>query len=418
MRRAPGMFAQLALVIALVLAGAGVLAAVLGRELAIAPAADQLARAMRGFAGLAEEVDRNSGHAATLRYLQQAGLDVRERAPAADARAFAPFLRVLRQRTARALGPERAVVLSRDVEGDRLWMQLRTSPALWISFGAKPARGSRRFTLALLLGCVGLTWLAAAYCAQRLVGPLRQLAQAAPGLVRGEAPRLDVRGPREVRELADALEQASEDVRSAADERALMLAGISHDLRTPLTRVQFATALLPDTDPTLRAGIDRDIAEIDAILSQFIAYARDGRDEAAEPLDLARICREALDAAGGPWDVQCPDTAPLRGRPIALRRALENLVANAQRHGAAPFALRLVGTGDGAWQVTVCDHGPGMDAAQAQRALQPFVHDPAGGGSGLGLAIVDRVARQHGGALQLLPNPPRGLRAVLRLRGA
>lgn len=417
MSRTRSMFSQLVLVIALVLAGAGALAVVLGRELATRPAAEQLARAMLGFASIAEALDRTGSHAQTLRYLHQAGLDVRQTPPIARTPRLAPFLRALRDR-AQQLGPQRALLLARDAGGDRLWMQLRTQPQVWVAFAAKPLRGGRRFSVALLLGCVGLTWLGAASLARRLVTPLRTLAHAAPGLVQGDAPPLgDIGGPREVRELAHALEQASAEVRSAADERALMLAGISHDLRTPLTRVQFAAELLPDTDPELRAGISRDIAEIDAILSQFIAYARDGRDEAVEPLDLAEVCRAVLDAAPGHWDVQCPDTAPLRGRPIALRRAVENLVVNAQRHGAAPFSLRLEATGD-AWQITVCDHGPGMSEQQAQRALRAFVHDPAAGGSGLGLAIVARVARQHGGALQLLHNTPHGLRAVLRLRGA
>lgn len=417
MSRTRSMFSQLVLVIALVLAGAGALAVVLGRELATRPAAEQLARAMLGFASIAEALDRTGSHAQTLRYLHQAGLDVRQTPPIAQTPRLAPFLRALRDR-AQQLGPQRALLLARDAGGDRLWMQLRTQPQVWVAFAAKPLRGGRRFSVALLLGCVGLTWLGAASLARRLVTPLRTLAHAAPGLVQGDAPPLgDIGGPREVRELAHALEQASAEVRSAADERALMLAGISHDLRTPLTRVQFAAELLPDTDPELRAGISRDIAEIDAILSQFIAYARDGRDEAVEPLDLAEVCRAVLDAAPGHWDVQCPDTAPLRGRPIALRRAVENLVVNAQRHGAAPFSLRLEATGD-AWQITVCDQGAGMTEEQAQRALRAFVHDPAAGGSGLGLAIVARVARQHGGALQLLHNTPHGLRAVLRLRGA
>lgn len=417
MSRARSMFSQLVLVIALVLAGAGVLALVLGRELATRPAAEQLARAMLGFASIAEALDRTGSHAQTLRYLHQAGLDVRQTPPIARTPRLAPFLRALRDR-AQQLGPQRALLLARDAGGDRLWMQLRTQPQVWVAFAAKPLRGGRRFSVALLLGCVGLTWLGAASLARRLVTPLRTLAHAAPGLVQGDAPPLgEIGGPREVRELAHALEQASAEVRSAADERALMLAGISHDLRTPLTRVQFATELLPDTDPELRAGISRDIAEIDAILGQFIAYARDGRDEAVEPVDLAEVCRAVLDAVPGPWQVQCPDSVPLRGRPIALRRAVENLVVNAQRHGAAPFSLHLERAGD-AWQLTVCDHGPGMSEQQAQRALRAFVHDPAAGGSGLGLAIVARVARQHGGSLQLLHNTPHGLRAVLRLRGA
>ncbi|HSX64091.1 MAG TPA: ATP-binding protein, partial [Pseudoxanthomonas sp.] len=183
----------------------------------------------------------------------------------------------------------------------------------------------------------------------------------------------------------------------------------------PLTRVQYAMELLPDTDPDLRAGIQRDIDEIDAILSQFIAYARDGRDESSEALDLVEICRNALAASPVAWSADMPASAPLHGKPMALLRAVENLIVNAQRHAEPPFALRLWSEGD-TWVVEICDHGSGLNAEAAERALQPFVHDRGQGGSGLGLSIVERVARQHGGELRLLPNTPQGLRAQLRLR--
>ena len=209
--------------------------------------------------------------------------------------------------------------------------------------------------------------------------------------------------------------QACSDVREAASERSLMLAGISHDLRTPLTRLQYALALVPDVEPALQDGMERDIAEIDAILAQFIAYARDGRDEPSEPVDLAAICRGVVAAVGGDWQLDLPDTAPMRGRPIALQRAVENLASNARRHGAAPFSMSLAPEGDG-WRLDICDGGPGMPGDVASRAIRPFVRGD-GGGSGLGLAIVERVARQHGGRLELTHNTPTGLRASVILRG-
>ena len=313
---------------------------------------------------------------------------------------------------------DREVAIGRSARGDALWLKLDTTRPLWVAFAQGPREGARQFSVLVLAGCVLLVWLAAAYFTRRLAQPLRELAAAAPALVRGEQVGLKSSGaPREVRELQSVLLRASAEVREAASERSLMLAGISHDLRTPLTRVQFALEMLPDTDPGLRAGMERDIGEIDAILSQFIAYARDGRDEGVEDVDLAAICRNALAATADDWDTDLAPEAPMRGRPMALLRALENLVGNAERHGEPAFALQLSRAGD-AWRVEVSDQGRGLSADAARRVRQPFVQGSNAGGTGLGLAIVERIARQHHGELQLLANEPRGLRAVLMLRDA
>ncbi|MGH8025909.1 MAG: ATP-binding protein [Pseudoxanthomonas sp.] len=420
MARLPkSVFGQLALVIALTLAGAGVLAVLLGRELATRPAAEQLLKAMDGFADVVEELDRTQSHERALQLLRESGLEVRETPPTAAAPRIAPFMRELEEQAGEKLGIGREVRLGRSARANVIWLKLDTTRPVWVSFAYdRRGEGVRRFSVLLLAGCVLLVWLAAAYFARRLVMPLRQLAKAAPDIVRGDPPdALLAAGPREVTELTYALTHASQEVRAAAGERSFMLAGISHDLRTPLTRVQFALELLPGTDPELHAGIGRDIAEIDAILTQFIAYARDGRDETSEALDLAEICRNAIAASIADWEVSLPSTVPIRGRPMALLRAVENLVVNAQRHGASPFALRLFREGD-RWCVEVSDQGLGLTPEAVERVRQPFVHDGRNGGSGLGLAIVERVAQQHGGELRLLPNTPRGLRAALTLRGA
>lgn len=416
-RRPRSVFAQLSIVIALVLVGAIALAVLLGRELTSRPPTVQLLHSLDAFAESVEALDRAQPASRTLELLRSNGLEVRTEPPVAETEQFSPWFSLIESRARRVLD-DRQVVAGRSAHGDALWLKLETRQPLWVAFAQGARVGARQFSVMLLAGCVLLVWLAAGYFARRLALPLRQLAASAPALVRGEDATLASSGvPREVRELQSVLLRASGEVREAAAERQLMLAGISHDLRTPLTRVQFALEMLPGTDPALRAGMERDIAEIDAILSQFIAYARDGRDEAVEAVDLAAICRNALAAATYEWEAELAPQAPMRGRPMALLRAVENLVGNAERHGEPGFALHLRHDGD-AWRIEVLDQGPGIPARVAKRVRQPFVHDGGAGGTGLGLAIVDRIARQHHGELQLLANPPRGLRAVLLLRDA
>ncbi len=415
MRLSRGVFTQLVLVIALTLAGTGVLAMLLGREFAARPATEQLLRAVDGFADTIETLDRSQPAERIEQLLRENNLDVRDSEPEAGVDHL-PMLRLIERRADKILRGERDIRLGHNEHGDVLWLKLDTVRPLWVAFAHdKGSAGARRFSVLLLGGCVLLVWLAAAYFARRLVQPLRELARNAPGIIRGEVPPIAETAPREVAELALALRRASHDVRTAAEERALMLAGISHDLRTPLTRLQFALEMMPETDPQLHDGMARDIGDIDAILSQFIAYARDGRDEATESLDLSAICRNAVAASSAAWVLDVPEAAPLRGRPMALLRATENLVTNAQKHGGAPFSLRL-SRDKGSWRIEVSDQGCGLDMAAAERARQPFVRGGDNAGSGLGLAIVERVARQHCGELCLLPNSPRGLRAVLRVR--
>lgn len=415
--RPRSVFAQLALVIALVLVGAGAIALLLGREMAARPATTQLLRTIDGFADAAEALERDGqGGDRLLQALRAGGLDVRREVPPPTIATYTPVLRMLQRRAAATFGESRDVRLGQGEHGGVLWVRLDTREPLWVAFAYDSAvTGSRRFSMLLLAACGLLVWLAAAYFARRLAQPLRGLAEAAPALVRGEDVALDARGaPRELHELQSALLRAGGDVRDIAAERNLMLAGISHDLRTPLTRLQYALALVPDADPALREGMERDIAEIDAILSQFIAYARDGRDEPSQRVDLAAICRAVTTVVGGQWVLDVPETAPMHGRPIALQRAIENLAGNAHRHGAAPFSLILARDGTG-WAIDVRDHGPGLEEAMATTAMRPFVRGGEGG-SGLGLAIVERVARQHGGRLVLGPNTPTGLHARLTLR--
>lgn len=409
-------FAQLVLVIALVLGGTAVLALAVVRQAVTGPAAAQFLHSMNAFADVAEALAREGTREVAAARLRAAGLRVSEREPPPLEPGRAPIVRAILAEAPERLAGQRQVRYG-DADGARvLWIRLDTAPPLWVSFAfERGRRDTARVSLPLIAAGSLLVLLGAAYAARRLVLPLRALSAAAPAIVRGEPPGRSVAGgPREVGELAAALVAAGREVRDAADERTLMLAGISHDLRTPLTRLQYAVELMPGTDPALGAGMHRDIAEIDAILRQFIAYARDGRGETPGPLDLAATCRNVETARAAHWRFDLPAFAPVTGRRLGLLRAIENLVANAERHGAPPFSLRLDRVGDH-WRIEVGDHGPGLADDLLERARQPFVHGPRGG-TGLGLAIVDRVARQHHGALLLARRAPHGLVATLTVR--
>ncbi len=305
----------------------------------------------------------------------------------------------------------------------QLWVQARPPLQGWIGIPVLGEAEPVKRGLLLMLAAIGsLVLLAAGLFARSLTRPLRRLADAAPGIVAGEPPPALRFASEEILELQRALADAAERTHAAARDRELMLAGISHDMRTPLARLRYALALEDQgADPAMRAGMDRDIDELDGIIGQFIDYVRDGRDEPQDTVDLNAMLRALADdeaRQGRAWRLVLPDVATLRGRPLALRRGLANLFDNAARHGAAPFEAGLVADGDD-WRVTVRDRGPGVPDTELGALGRPFHRvDRARGtsGSGLGLASVARVAALHGGGLQLSNRAGGGFEAVLRLR--
>jgi two-component system osmolarity sensor histidine kinase EnvZ len=214
------------------------------------------------------------------------------------------------------------------------------------------------------------------------------------------------------------------DLAKLEQDRAVLLAGISHDLRTPLTRLRLELEIndLPDEARQAMAG---DIEQMDAIVRQFLDYARAEPQQPPEDVDLTALVADAL-AHARLGDSLSSDLAPgihLRGHRTELTRALDNLLTNAARYGLdADGALRLsvtLAADRGNAVIEVADQGPGVDAADIDRLLRPFERGDAarsgGTGAGLGLAIVDRIARLHRGRFELLRNAPQGLRARLTL---
>ena len=184
-----------------------------------------------------------------------------------------------------------------------------------------------------------------------------------------------------------------------------MLSGVSHDLRTPLTRLRLGLALMPEDAETL--SLQRDVSDMERMVEEFLAFVRGDAMEGAEAVDAVALAREVLDRLGGrEWLVEVIGTpAPVVLRPQAVSRALENLVSNAIRFGKV-VQVRLEFR-DHALVFRVEDDGPGIAPESREEALKPFTRldrsrDPnRGGGVGLGLSIAADVALSHGGTLSL-----------------
>jgi len=215
--------------------------------------------------------------------------------------------------------------------------------------------------------------------------------------------------------MAQALERAEA-------ERALLLAGVSHDLRTPLSRLRLAIEMLGEKSASMSEGMVQDIEDMDAIIDQFLDFARgDGAEAVDAGGDLNAIVNAVVERharRGRPVSARLAPLPPIALRPMALQRLVVNLVDNALRYAGTPVEVetRLA---EGGVRLSVLDRGPGIPATEAERMLQPFTRLDAsrgsGRGSGLGLAIVDRIARMHGGTIVLLGREGGGLEARLRL---
>jgi two-component system osmolarity sensor histidine kinase EnvZ len=286
---------------------------------------------------------------------------------------------------------------------------------------------AREFTGAWIAASVTAALLAlmgALAIQRRIERPLRALVDAAETLGRGARPEpLAEDGPLEIATVGRSFNQLVQRLDATERERALMLAGVSHDLRTPLTKLRLGVEILAaETEPELAANLTRSIEELDWIVGQFLDFAR--VDDSAVPMESVGLDAVAHEIAasfadhGQPLELALAPVPTLEMRAPLIRRAVANLVENAFRHGRAP--VRIATGGDERWVwIEVVDAGEGIAAGEVEAMKQPFrragTSRSGPPGSGLGLSIVERIARSHGGELDLLAAEPQGLRARLRL---
>ena len=335
-----------------------------------------------------------------------------------------PFLRLVESEVRRQLGAETRLAASRNgvrgawvsfrIDGDDYWVYLprsrleRADPLRWVGWGA----------LVLALALLGAYLIVA-----RINRPLRELTGAAAEIGRGRTPPpVAETGPSEIRTLAHAFNTMAADLKRLDEERAFLLAGVSHDLRTPLSRIRLGLEMLDGQgDAALKAGLVQDVADIDAAIGQFLDFARLAEGEAVFPEgDLNAIVREVCDRytrSGKAVSTRLDALPPLALRPSAVQRLISNLVDNALRHGG-PEVEVITRPENGRAVIEVLDRGPGIPPGETENMLQPFTRlDRARStsGSGLGLAIVDRIARLHGSSVQLLAREGGGMRARVEL---
>jgi signal transduction histidine kinase len=304
-----------------------------------------------------------------------------------------------------------------------LTIDVRLTDGTWARFRVAPMHFPRpSASLLLSLGLMLAIVAAAALLAVRsATQPLRALGAAARSLGEDLArPPIPEAGPREAREAARAFNEMQARLRGMVDQRTRALSAMSHDLRTPITRLRLRSEMLDD--PALRGKLQSDLDDMQRLVEMTLDYLRGLKE--AEPIrhvdvnGLAAGVADDFASTGHPVELAGQAKRPYDCRPLALRRALTNLLENALTYGGQA-ALRIEDT-PASLRFIVEDEGPGIPAPDLARVLEPFERLEASrgretGGVGLGLSIARDIAASHGGTLRLENRTPRGLRAILEL---
>ncbi|APR37779.1 ATP-binding protein [Paraburkholderia sp. SOS3] len=301
-----------------------------------------------------------------------------------------------------------------------MWLRVHIADTpYWIALTLpEEAQGGRLLSALLLALSLGVLAALTGFLLQlHLNRPLQHLADAARRISAGDAPApLPVDGPTEIAQVSTAFNQMTQALQQAEATRAVMLAGISHDIRTPLTKLRLAMAMAgAPRDAPFTDAAESYLDQIDTILQQFMDYAGSGEREAAQPGDLNALVEQlAADFAGlgHDFELSLAELPPVAFRPISMMRLLMNLMQNAVKYGRSGFAVRTWRDAHAVY-VAVGDRGTGLSASELEALKAPFqrgknAHSGTSG-TGLGLAIVERIARLHGGTLQFHPRDGGGL---------
>ena len=339
---------------------------------------------------------------------------------------YIPYLSLLEQSLEARTGK---VIHTKITEWEKTWFWVEfSSGGHQISIGFPQDRLGIQSPLALLLimaATIVLTLITAIILAGRITRPLQHLTEAAKHIGMGNTPATLAEGNvKELAELARTFNSMAQQVKALLANRTTLLAGISHDLRTPLARMRLALEMLPqDADPKIIARLKNDVEEMNRLIGEFLAFSRGLEKEVLQNTDLTQLLQELADNTAAEnvivrWQPASPCERPLG--QMALRRILANLLSNAVRYGAGREVELQCECAEHESVIHVLDRGPGIPAEEVENVFRPFYRlessrSTATGGSGLGLAIAKQLAEVNGWKIELLPRSGGGTEARLTI---
>lgn len=337
-----------------------------------------------------------------------------------------PYLVFFRDALNRLAGEELVIIANEP--GPLIWVDVPAHGKIYrLGFNRQRLGTNPPLALAAIIGGGALlTLLVSLLEVRRIVKPLERLSSAVREVGRGQKPPpIEETGPEEIAELARTINRLSSDINELAENRTVMIAGISHDLRTPLTRLSIAVEMLDEqSKPELIAGIRRDLDAMNDLISQFLEFTRGVEEGCLVQVDLWNLIESlASDLRREGAELHLERTDPpcvFFTDAVALQRVLANLLKNAAKYGSGkPIDVSLI-CSDAEVAIEIGDRGPGIPPDKVDAVFRPFHRlEPARqnrtGGSGLGLAIVKVIATKHGWTVDLLPRDGGGTVARLGL---
>ncbi|WP_163936557.1 two-component system sensor histidine kinase EnvZ [Paraferrimonas sp. SM1919] len=324
----------------------------------------------------------------------------------------------LSQQMSKQLGGQ-AEVRVQTGEQYQVWINPPQAPSVWLRIPLPGTSDSNISLLNLYLMLIGaLSVLGGWLFARQQTKPLRRLEKAAIDVSLGHYPApIPLYGSTELEQVTRSFNQMSKSMKQLEQDRQLLMAGISHDLRTPLTRIRLATEMMVEED-YLKDGIVHDIEDMDEIINQFIAYIRLDQGEILSQHNLSDLLQEMAQAEQNRFDqieLDLNTVAQSEIYEVAFKRLLNNLVENAYRYGNGWLRLSCWQDADSI-SISIEDNGPGIPEKDIEGLFEPFARGDQArgtGGSGLGLAIIKKIAAMHNAVVKLTNRAEGGIKAEI-----